>query len=634
MRHPANNVRLRLSQGSIALVLAILVPLAGCSFVEKAGPKPTSGRANIDLDVPQIMRGTVASECVLVGYPQAGSWTYADVVVRGYGLVVGLGEGGSRFLPPDIRAHMLQEMARHGVGTPSGGFRDLKPEDMLDSPDTAVVTVEAVIPPGATEGTTFDVRVVADARTGVTSLEGGTLYTTDLRPGPLRTGGGQAFPLARASGPIFINPFADPGATGRDTINRTVGRILGRGLVIKDIPMKLKLASPSHTRARLIQDAINLRFPQERGQRDLTARGESDEFIALTVPHSWRQNIDEFIAILQHTTIRIVNPDAVALSVRRSVIANPSYAPAAALRWEALGRASLPIINELYTYPEELPRLAALTAGARLNDPLVINHLVEMATSGSDDARIRAVEMLAKMRTHPLVDSTLRKSLNDELLEVRLSAYEALAKRSDAYMSRTAVDDKFVLDIVDSEFPLIYVTQVGTPRLVLFGTGLSIESPVTLKAWSNRFMLKGTSAEERSVEVYYRPLDAVQGDIHTVDRGLEPFIQFAAHDSTIESPAPGLGLSYSETVGAVHQIWRQGHINADFKAEQDRILAAIMRTERESEVDERPEFANPEEVSDDLFLTPEEASKSLPDVQKDLGKMAPDPLSQKPPNQR
>jgi hypothetical protein len=86
---------------------------------------------SIDLDVPRIMRGTVASEAIIDGYQ--------PVIVRGYGLVVGLNGTGSRDIPPQVRAHMLAEMARHGIGSERTGWGDLKPEAMLDSPDAAVV---------------------------------------------------------------------------------------------------------------------------------------------------------------------------------------------------------------------------------------------------------------------------------------------------------------------------------------------------------------------------------------------------------------------------------------------------------------------------------------------------------------
>jgi hypothetical protein len=43
-------------------------------------------------------------------------------------------------------------------------------------------------------------------------------------------------------------------------------------------------------------------------------------------------------------------------------------------------------------------------------------------------------------------------------------------------------------------------------------------------------------------------------------------------------------------VGVLHQIWRQGYLEADFRPEQDRILAAILRQQRRGMVTERPEF--------------------------------------------
>ena len=53
-------------------------------------------------------------------------------------------------------------------------------------------------------------------------------------------------------------------------------------------------------------------------------------------------------------------------------------------------------------------------------------------------------------------------------------------------------------------------------------------------------------------------------------------------------------MTYGETVGALHLLWRQGYLKSDFKAEQDRVLAAILRNKREDERYDRPEF-DPEE---------------------------------------
>ena len=576
----------------------------GCSNVEKAKPQPKSTKvdSSFRIDVPEIMQGTIASETMVLGYQSVTSPTYQPVVARGYGLVVGLKGTGSRDLPPQLRAFMISQAGKYGVGNERyESMLGMTPEQLVDSLDTSVVLVEAVIPQGAVKGTKFDVRVVAMGSSE--SLEGGLLYTTELRPGPATTGGPQATALAEASGPVFINPFAEPGAIGRDTIIRTSGRVLNGGRILKDMPLKLQLSNPSHARTAILQAAINTHFPQEPGQQDPTARGESESVIRLTVPPSYAGRTDQFVELLRHTTIAQGYPEAVAMSIRRALVANPMVSSAAALRWQALGTRVLPVIRDLYDHPEEQPRLAALQAGAKLDDALVIPHLLEMASKGSVDVRVPAIQLLAEMRPNPQIDGTLRKLQNVDDVEVRLQAYEALVKRDDPYLKRFMIDNKFILDVVQSDKPMIYITQIGDPRIVLFGKP-EIVRPAMVSVWNNQFMLKGEE-NDSTVEVYYRAPNADQGVTFVTEADLERLIPFLGHTQTIERPAQGLGLSYNETVGVLYHIWRQKYFSADFKAEQDRILAAITRLRDESSIEERPEFT--------------EARNPDPDVDMNLG---------------
>jgi hypothetical protein len=555
------------------------------------------------------MRGTIAAEAILDGFE--------PVVVRGYGLVVGLNGTGNRDTPAPVRAHMLVEMSRRGFGKESMGFGDLKPEQVLDSLDTAVVIVEAVIPPGAVgrrafpgghvPGTRFDVRVYADPRTETTSLEGGRLYTTELRPGPLQHGGAQARTLGAAGGDIFINPFAEPRAVERDHVTRTTGMILNGGEVIRDMPLKLRLAQPSHVRVSVVQTAINSRFPREPAQPDPTARGESDNSVRITVPPTFRDRPHEFINLLRHTTIRLTDPDMVAASVRRLLLADPSYAAEASWRWRALGTRAVPIIRDLYEYPEELPRLAALRAGAMLDDALVLPHLIELARQdggASADVRSEAIQLLAGMQANPRINRVLHELVSDDDVDVRLAAYEGLVKRGDPRIKRVRIDRrKFIVDVVESDKPMIYVTQFGEPRVVVFGGDLGIDRPVFAHVWSNRLMVQDLEDGDE-IEVFYRPEGSYEGAVHRVEPTLASFVRFLGHTPTVERPMPGLGLSYGETVGALYQIWRQQFIKADFKAEQDRILAAIMRHEWETGVQPRPEFADADSVWDSFEPAP------------------------------
>ena len=136
---------------TISILLAAIVITCSCSPIERATPKPRSSSAKKleDWDVPNILRGTVGSETLLIGQAERTSPTYQPVVVRGYGLVVGLNGTGLSDIPPSIRAHMISEMERRGVGSEMMGFGHLNPEQMLNSPDTAVVVVEGVMPPTA-----------------------------------------------------------------------------------------------------------------------------------------------------------------------------------------------------------------------------------------------------------------------------------------------------------------------------------------------------------------------------------------------------------------------------------------------------------------------------------------------------
>jgi len=592
---------------AIVSTTAAVAAIAGClNNVEKAEANSRPGeridREPLPMEVDPIMRGTVAGESVLVGFD--------TTIVRGYGLVVGLSGTGSRVMPAEVRAYLLQEMTRRGVGDPTLGF-DLTPEGMLNSNDVAAVVVEGVIQPGATKDSRFDVRVFNVPGSGATSLEGGRLWTTSLRPGPILSGSKQAQVLAESRGPLFVNPFVDPSPSKSDGVNRTSGRILDGGRVIKDMPLKLRLATPSHNRASTLQSAINSVFPREPGQRDPTARGKSDDTILITVPPSFRDKPQDFVQLLRHMPIRVDATEQTAEAVRRSLLANPGAAGAASWRWQALGKKALGSVQDLYDYPEEQPRFAALQAGAKLDDPLCVQPLIEMATKGSLENRIGAIDLLGAMGRNPAIDLGLRPLLDDPDVDIRLRAFEALEKRKDPLILARSLDDKFVINLVPSKSPMVYVAQSGKPKLVLFGMDMEIERPTTLTAWGNRFMLKG-EPDEPKIEVFYRPRDDGPPMIDRVSPTISDFVAYLGHRPSPESPEAGLGMSYSETIGALHEIWKAGYLGkADFKAEQDRVLAAIIRREKERPDHDRPEFDDEEEVPSLSGSTPVKRDSDL-----------------------
>lgn len=591
----------------LCLIFAILASLSACDMVERADRGNMARdleKRNFEIDIQPIMRGTVASEAVFLGD--------TPTVVRGYGLVVNLKGTGSRLMPAPVRAYMLKEMVRRGVGNPATGFGEITPERLLDSDNTAVVIVEGVIPPGAVKNGEFDVRVYAAPGTGTTSLEGGNLYTTELRPGELMVGAKQATALAIARGQVFLNPFAEPDSRGRDTVDRLTGRILAGGRAKDDMPLELRMAVQSHTRALALQDAINSRFPREPGQQEKTARGKSGEEIEITVPPSFHDDPEMFVELVKHTGLRPEAVEATALAIRRSVVANPGFALPANWRWQALGPKAIPILQDLYDYPEEGPRLAALTAGSALNDATATSYLLDLAENGSDEARLSAIAMLRDMGANPTIEVGLRPMLDDPDVDVRLAVFEALEKRRDPIIGRVEVDRKFTLNLVPSSNPLIYVSQTGKPRVVLFGESLEVKRPMFLEAWSERLLMKADREESR-LEVFYREAPGIPAQIDQVDPNLAEIVAYFGHQTTIEAPAPGIGLTYGETIGALHELWKKGYVEADFKAEQDRVLAAIIRAQKSERLEDRPEFETdlPEtDLEDDEPQLPVEPKRS------------------------
>jgi len=565
-----------------------LLLLGACdAMVEKAPARPEAikpERPSMNVDVPQMMRGTIAAESLVLGY--------RDVIVRGFGLVVGLDGTGTRVMPADVRAFMIQDMGKRGVGLPP--LSEFTPEELLDSLDTAVVIVEGVIPAGSPAGTTFDVRIYTAPGTQTTSLEGGRLYTCDLRPGEITTANRQASSLAEARGPVFVNPFLEP--TKGKAATRLSGRVLDGGTSTRDMPVKLRLYTPSHNRAATLQSAINSAFPREPGQKDPTGRGQSGETVSINIPPSFRGDTREFIELLRHTSISLDAPELIATQVRRALLAQPNEGDHAAWRWQALGTRTLPVVQDLYNHPEDGPRVAALTAGARLNDPLVVPRLVEQATEGSRANRLTAIELLKGMGVNPAVDKALRGLLQDDDVDIRAEALLALAERFDPAVVRRPQGKKFELLTGPGKVPTIHITQSGTPRLaVASNEPISIQLPVMLTAWSNRLMIKGDVGSEE-VEVFFRR-DTERADRTIADAPVDlvEFIEFLAHRPTVERPRSGLDLTYSETIGVLWELVKSGNLKVDFKTEQDRLLARILQIEEEgSHLDERPEFGDPE----------------------------------------
>ena len=639
-----------LTTGFVTLLVAVLLAhgLMGCQRGAKRPPRAEAVTPVIR-DVPTVLRGIVGAESTFGGTE--------PVLVTGYGLVVGLNGTGGGSLPEAVAATMEREMSLRGVGRatlnedqedaltgPTGLGR--APTELLRDPRVAVVVVYAQIPPGSPEGMAFDVFVQA---LNATSLDGGKLWTTDLRIGRAQPFGGvQSRIIAQARGPIYVNPYTD--REGTVTLgSQGYGRVLNGAVVTQPLAISINMDNPSHARVRSIVSTINSRFPPGPGDLGPVARGRDDSTIALTVPSDYVENPSDFVKMVQAMPIdTLIPPEEYARRYVETIRDQPSLA--ADLEWslKALGPEAISQVRELYTVPELTIKLVGLRAGAALGDGMAATYLLDMARSGPAARRIEAIRLLDDIEGLLQVDLELRKLVNDSDPAIRIAAYETLAARARSQqrqrlamqqmevaqragvpltpeqvrkysqlwlprgtpqgVSRELASGKFLLDRVAADRPMIYSTQQGEPRLAIFGEP-RVSRPLLASAWDDRFMLVADT-ESDPLRLFYRHPMTGQVTIREVSDDLEELVRFLAHKPTPEDPRPGLDLSYSAVVGAMYAVWEAGGIDGEFITEQDRLLVELAEAARSAELPPRPEGENDDLGENELPLpelpTPEE----------------------------
>ncbi len=615
---------------TLALIVIGSASMSGCQRWKnrnKPIPKAEISAPTVIRDIPTPLRGTIGAEARISGNEQT--------LVSGIGFVVGLNGTGGLTIPEQYAAHLERMMGLNGVtianDDESSPIARKSPSQLLRDPNTAAVIVQAAIPAGAREGETYDVYVRA---INATSLEGGQLWTTEMRIGPPSAyGNPQARILGKSKGPIFLNPFAEPGRRF-DGITRDVGRILDGGTVTTATQIEIILDNPSHQRARQIVSAINSAFPADLRDKGQTARGRDESIIHVQIPRRYLDRRNDFIDLLAHTTIDQSYPEIYARKYARSLVSEPYLAGDMSWCLEALGERAIPFLNDLYTHPEAAPRLAALRAGASLGDPRVVQHLQDIALDTDSRYRTDAMSLMSTLDESLLVDTTLRDLLESPKLAIRIEAYESLMERSlrarrarivqmfasgtqgiqtsesqldilsRVYVpmdpirgvGRTIVDGKFFLDIVPFGEPLIYVTQQNEPRIVLFGEDLALNKPLLASAWSDRLMLVADDVNS-PIRMYYRDeITRTKVTMNDVPEVLPELIRLFAHTPTPENPRSGLSMSYSQVVGALYQIYKDQGVAAAFTTEEDRLLTELLQSIQTEEIAMRPENSTSDEV--------------------------------------
>lgn len=463
------------------MVLMIgLAFLSGCkdgkvdwTWWDKDDVETDSETTTEDVEIPEDLRGTIAEVASLV--------SEGSQAIIGEGVVIGLGKNGSSEIPPNRKKELVKYVVNElKIHRPSLGTGEVSALEFLADPDTALVEVEAVIPPGLPKGSKLDVMVRALPRTQTKSLEGGMLLPMDMywnrgvetdRVRDLKT-------LARAEGSLFVNPFLDPESPKALPRLRT-GRVLNGAVTTKAMPIVLQLHQPDYHVCATLQRRINERF----GRPGQTVANAKDRYtIQINIPPQYAKDYEYFLTLLMHIPRESSGPALemhsrrVAKAMERDDVNHDGLA----LIWEAIGRQVLPVVQGVYSSENIEAAYFAARTGVRMGDRQMAGPLLVRFAEKPGPLQLNAIRELGRHPELLIARQPLRALLDSQNELARIAAYEALLQRGDtSFVRRHTMDNGFHVDLVETGRDyVIYATQTGEPKIVLFGPNMRFNAPV------------------------------------------------------------------------------------------------------------------------------------------------------------
>ena len=416
------------------------------------------------------------------------------VKVEAIGLVTGLDGTGSDPPPSSRRSMLIDDMQAREVENPN---------TVLASPNTSLVIVSALIPPGIQKGERFDVEVRAPRKSTTTSLRGGRLLASRLQEiAVMGNRVHKGHERAYAEGLVLVDSYLKG---DDDPVNEVRGRILGGGVALASRELRLVIRSDQHSvrLSQLIGVAVNGRFHgYHRGTKKGMATPRTDKYVDLHLHTRYQENVSRYVRVIQSIPLRISAAEQIVyLRMVERQLQDPAMAESAALRLEAIGRDAVEI----------------LAKGLEVNDPVVQFYVAE-ALAYLDDSR--AAETLAAAAERPAqrrralaalaaMDQVAAYDQLVELLHVpsartRYGAFRALRSRNpnDPLISRLDMEGEFhyrtVATTADS---MVHVSWREIPEVVVFGDDVQLKMPLVVFAGS-RVMVDGRHGDVIKVSLF------------------------------------------------------------------------------------------------------------------------------------
>ncbi|HIQ21394.1 MAG TPA: hypothetical protein EYH34_09205, partial [Planctomycetes bacterium] len=433
------------------------------------------------------------------------------VTLEGVGLVTGLdGTGGDP--PPSVyRTRMYREMKRRGVPHPN---------EILSSPNTALVIVRAYLPPLVRKGERFDVEVRVPEGSNATSLNGGWLLETYLAEQAVVPGQGvlEGHVLAKAKGPILISTGVSGDEESLAGVLRR-GRILGGGISMtnRDLTIYLRSDFRSVRNSRRIANRIGQRFHayNRHGIKEPLAEAKTDQTIRLKVPKRYKDNYPRYLQVIRNIAFR-ETPVARRLRIERleSELAVPETAAKAALQLEAIGTEAVPVLRRALDHPDLEVRFHAAMALAYLNQTDGLKVLAEAALK-ERSFRVYALAGLAAVDEAEsiMILRDLLSTQHDETgrvydsAELRYGAFRALwtLDKNDPFIRGESMNGQFSLHVLDTRGePILHLTHRKRAEIVLFGADQRFLPPMAVRA-GNHILVTAQPGSETVTLSRYEP---------------------------------------------------------------------------------------------------------------------------------
>jgi len=443
------------------LLAASLMLLGGCNMINNWRGEDPDAKLDKLLKVPELP-DLIRQAAIPTGL--------TFVSVEGVAAVNGLSGTGGTVPPSPLRDQLIEEMKKHDVADPNS---------FLERPETALVRVQAIIPPGVRRGDPIDLRIISPPRTEATDLHGGWLMDTRLRQEQTLSGmvrRGEV--LVVGTGHVLTRAATEAGG---DANLKVEGVVIGGGRIQQDRKLGLVIR-PEYRHVKMaaqLENAINQRFYFFDGAtRGGIAKAREDDYIEISVHPRYRRNIHRLMAVVTMVVARGESAETQhRLANLGKRLAEPTTAADAAMQLEALGERAVPTLLEALKNSDPEIRFYAAEALAYLERSEAIEPL-EQAAAEQAAFRYPALIALEGMDSRGSLDALQRLMLQPSI-ETRYGALRSIRRRPDGQviLRPTKLGGVEFYEVASETAPFIAVSLSDRPEIACFGTDFPVTIP-------------------------------------------------------------------------------------------------------------------------------------------------------------